>query len=605
MGYRSDAPETIPPGYHLGVYSCPVPKLTDLPSGRVCARGTSGQPKLPTGASATASRRPHRHRRCGVPSADVTAADRSGSKETAGAGIARAGLVLLAGTVASRLLGLLRDVVVSARYGTSGDLDLYVAAFRVPDLAFTLVSGGALGSALVPVFSDALHAGDRDSGRDRLSRLAGAATLVVLLVGTVLAALGATFAEVLAPALGAGFAPEAQGRLAGLVRILLIQPVLLGTGEVLARFLNVRGRFAATALAPAAYTSGIVVAALVAPDDLGTISLAWGVVGGAALFLGILAVDAWHTGFTLPVARVHLAGTGAPLREVMRLMAPRMIGQGAVQLSFVATTRLASFLPAGRLASLNYAWALMMLPLGAFAMTAANAAFPSFAALASQGDRDGLASVGRRTLGTVAAAMAISLAGTVALGADAIEVLFGRLAFGPESVALTAAALVSYAVGLPAHGVLEVQMRLAFALKDTRTPVLIGVGAMAVNVAVATVLAPVIGHVGIGLGLSIAATIEAILLGIALERRVPGVHGQGLAGLAARLVGAAALSAFAGWGASATLAGWGAPALARLVIGGAALAVGATVAAWAFRIPEVAEVASAVVRRVRRRGRPA
>jgi putative peptidoglycan lipid II flippase len=540
----------------------------------------------------------------------VTAANRAGSKETAGAGIARAGLVLFAGTVASRLLGLLRDVVVSARFGTSGDLDLYVAAFRVPDLAFTLVSGGALGSALVPVFSDALHAGDRDgdTGRDRLSRLAGAATLAVLLASTLLSALGATFAEALAPALGAGFAPEAQLRLAGLVRTLLIQPVLLGTGEVLARYLNVRGRFGATALAPAAYTSGIVVAALVAPGELGTISLAWGVVGGAALFLGILAVDAWRTGLTLRVTRAGLADAGAPLVEVLRLMAPRMIGQGAVQLSFVATTRLASFLPAGRLASLNYAWALMMLPLGAFAMTAANAAFPSFAALAAQGDRDGLASVGRRTIGTVAAAMVISLAGTVALGADAIEVLFGRLAFGPESVALTAAALVSYAVGLPAHGVLEVQMRLAFAVKDTRTPVLIGVGAMAVNVAVATVLAPVIGHVGIGIGLSVAVTIEAILLGMALERRVPGVHGEGLAGLAARLAGAATVSATAGWGASAALAGWGAPAIARLVIGGVALAAGAAVSAWAFRIPEVAvacasvggKFASAVVRRRRR-----
>ena len=384
-----------------------------------------------------------------------------------------------------------------------------------------------------------------------------------------------------------------------------MQPVLLGTGEVLARFLNVRGRFGATAFAPAAYTAGIVVAALVAPVDLGTVALAWGVVGGALLFLIILALDAWRTGFRLPTARAEIAGTGADLGEILRLMVPRVVGQGAVQLSFVATTRLASYLPAGRLASLNYAWALMMLPLGAFAMTAANAAFPSFAALAARGDRDGLAATGRRTIGTVAAAMAISLAAAVALGSDAIEVLFGRRAFGPESVALTAAALVAYAVGLPAHGVLEVQMRLAFALKDTRTPVVIGVGAMAVNVAVATLLAPTLGHVGIGLGLSIAATIEAVLLGVVLESRLPGVHGVDFAVLALRLAAVATIAGFVGWGASFAFAGLGAPALIRLGFGGVAFVAAAGTSAWALGVPVVAEVASAVVRRVRRRPRPA
>ena len=542
----------------------------------------------------------------GSTNASVSAGNASVS---ASAGIARAGALLLAGTVASRLLGLVRDIVVSARFGTSGDLDLYVAAFRVPDLAFTLVSGGALGSALVPVFSQALHGDGRAAaaGQAALVRLAGAATLAVLLAATALAAFGATFADGLAPSFGAGFSPAAQTRLAGLIRILLLQPVLLGTGEVLARFLNVRGRFGATAFAPAAYTAGIVVAALVAPVELGTVALAWGVVAGAALYLIILTVDAWRTGFrppitiALPPAGAHVPDTRSELGEILRLMVPRVVGQGAVQLSFVATTRLASYLPAGRLAALNYAWALMMLPLGAFAMTAANAAFPSFAALAARGDREGLAATGRRTIGTVAAAMAISSAAAIALGHDAIEILFGRRAFGPESVALTAAALIAYAVGLPAHGVLEVQMRLAFALKDTRTPVVIGVGAMAVNVAIATLLAPTLGHVGIGLGLSIAATIEAVMLGVVLERRLPGVHGFGLAVLAVRLAAMAAIAGIVGWGASFALADLGAPAIARLALSGAAFVTASGASAWALRVPEVAEVARAVLRRIAHR----
>jgi putative peptidoglycan lipid II flippase len=510
---------------------------------------------------------------------------------------------LLAGTVASRILGLVRDVVVSARFGTSGDLDLYVAAFRIPDLAFTLVSGGALGSALVPVFSQALNVPDHieASGRVRLTHLAGVATLAVLFTTTALAALGATNAESLAPLLGAGWTPDSQSRLADLVRILLIQPVLLGTGEVLARFLNVRGRFGATAFAPAAYTAGIVVAALLAPIELGTVALAWGVVGGGALFLIILAVDAWRLGFHLPTTLRQVSGTRSDLAEVITLMIPRVVGQGAVQLSFVATTRLASFLPTGRVASLNYAWALMMLPLGAFAMTTANAAFPTFARLVASGDRATLASTGRRTIGTVAAAMVIALAGAIALGADAIEVLFGRQAFDSESIRLTATALTAYTIGLPAHGVLEVQMRIAFALKDTRTPVLTGLVAMATNVAIATVLAPTFGHVGIGLALSIAVAIEATLLGIVIERRLPGVHGDGLVSRSLRLGAMALVAAIAGWGTSVGLADAGASALVRLAVGGFAFAVAVGTSSWMLRVPEINEVATNVFHRVWRR----
>ena len=508
-------------------------------------------------------------------------------------------MVLLLGTVASRLLGLLRDVVVSARFGTSGDLDLYVAAFRVPDLAFTLVSGGALGSALVPVFSQALHRADNDErlGRTRLVMLAGVTSAAVLVVAATLAAVAALYADSLAPLLGAGWTADAQSRLASLVRILLIQPVLLGTGEVLARFLNVRGRFGATAFAPAAYTAGIVFAAVLAPVELGTVALAWGVVGGAVLFLLILVIDAWRTGFRPPTSFRHVSGTTTDLVEIVSLMIPRVVGQGAVQLSFVATTRLASYLPTGRLASLNYAWALMMLPLGAFAMTAANAAFPTFAALAATGDLATLASTGRRTVGTVAASMIVALAGAIALGADAIEVLFGRLAFDGESVRLTAGALTAYAVGLPAHGVLEVQMRLAFALKDTRTPVLIGVLAMAANVLIATVLSPLIGHVGIGLALSIAATAEAIALGIVVERQLPGVHGQGLAVLALRLAAIATGAALAGSAVSAVLSGVGASALTRLALSGVAFAGTVGFGAWGLGVSELTQVATMVLRR--------
>ncbi len=533
----------------------------------------------------------------------VAPADGVTGTRSPGAIIARAGVLLMVGTAASRILGLVRDIVVSARFGTSGDLDLYVAAFRVPDLVFTLVSGGALGSALVAVFSQALHganSGNADdrTGEVRLVRVAGAVAYGVMVASTLVAAVGMVLAHLIAPLLGTGFSPDGQDRLAAMIRILLLQPVLLGTGEVLTRFLHVRGRFVVTAFAPAAYTGAIVVAALVAPVEMGTEALAWGTVAGAALFLVVQGLDAWHVGFRLPLAIRSLAGTRDDVAEVLRLMGPRLVGQGAVQLSFVATTRIASFLPAGSLAALNYAWALAMLPLGAFAMTTANAAFPTFAGQAARGEFAALASTGRRVIGAISVAMLPAVAGAFAIGPDAIEVLFGRHAFGPESVHLTATALAAYAAGLPAHGILEVQMRLSFALRDMRTPVVIGVVAMALNVALATALAPGLGHVGIGIALSAAAFIEVVLLGAMLERRLPGVHGDGLGGLLARLGAVAVVAGVAAWGTSTIAREFGIPVGARLLLDCAAFGVSALGAAWALGAREILDTALALARRL-------
>src|SRR5919198_1229483 len=168
------------------------------------------------------------------------------SPMTSGSRIAGAAAVLLGGFVASRLTGLLRDVVISAQFGTSTDYDLYLVAFRLPDAIFTLVAGGALGSALVPVLFQYLAG--REAGA--AARLAGALFNLVAGAASLAAAVGIVLAPQLVPLLGAGFAPEQQARLATLARVLLLQPVLLGMSEVVTRYLHVHQHFLYPALAP-------------------------------------------------------------------------------------------------------------------------------------------------------------------------------------------------------------------------------------------------------------------------------------------------------------------------------------------------------------------
>ncbi len=427
--------------------------------------------------------------------------------------IAGAAATLLGGFVASRLVGVLRDVIISARFGTSGELDVYYAAFRIPDAVFTLVAGGALGSALIPVFAEYL-ATHRPGA---VERLASAVFNVITIVATAVAVAGIALAPRLAPALFAGFDEPHRARLVILVRVMLLQPVFFGMGEVVTRYLNVRQHFFYPALAPVVYNLFIIGGALLLAPSLGTLGLALGVVGGALAYFLVQLPRAVRFGFRWqPVLDLGDAG----LREVVQLMLPRLLSQGAVQIAFIITARLASFLPPGSYTALNYAWVLMMLPLGTFAMSLANAAFPTLAEQEARGDRAGMAATIRRTLSAILFLLVPSALGLMIAGLPIVQTIYQHGRFTSQSSALTAAALAVYALGLPGHGAIEILTRSFFAMHDTRTPVAVGVGAMALNVLLAIFLVGPLAHLGIALAMSISALGEALALATLLHRRV-------------------------------------------------------------------------------------
>ncbi|HET7768694.1 MAG TPA: murein biosynthesis integral membrane protein MurJ [Chloroflexota bacterium] len=430
--------------------------------------------------------------------------------------IAGAAVTLLVGFGLSRVIGALRDVVLAAQFGATADYDVYVAAFRIPDVVFMLVAGGALGSTLVPVLAERREQGG--PGAD--ARLASTVFNAVFLTALGGALLGILLAPWLAPFVGAGFAPEDQDRLALLVRIILLQPVLLGASEVLTRYLNVRGHFATPALAPALYNVPIMVAAIALGPTLGNVGLAAGVVAGAALYLLVQLPAALNRGFRFAPA-LHLKDPA--LGQIGRLMVPRMLGQGAVQLSFIATTRLASQLPEGSLVVLTLGWQLMNLPLGPLGMALGNAALPTLAAHAARGDVDALGGTARRTLGAILLLILPAALVLIVAGLPLVRLLYERGSFTADDSTRTALALAIYGAGLPAHGALEIITRTFYALQDTRTPVAIGVGAMALNVGIAYALVERFGFAAIPIGTSVSTTLEVVILWLLLRPQVPGL----------------------------------------------------------------------------------
>jgi putative peptidoglycan lipid II flippase len=449
--------------------------------------------------------------------------------------IARAAGLVMVLFVLSRLLGLAREMIIGAQFGTSADLDAYLAAFRLPDLLFQLVAGGALGSAFIPTFTDYLA---RDDHKDAWRLASGVANLVLAIM-TSIAAVAAILApwlvrEVIAP----GFDPAQQALTARLMRLMLVTPVVFGVSGLVMGALNAHQHFLLPAVAPIFYNLAIIGGALGLAPRFGVTGLAVGVIAGSVLHLlvqvpGLVRFQARYW----PVLTLRDPG----IREVGRLMGPRVLGLAAVQVNFLINTILASGLAEGSLSALNFAWLLMLLPQGAFAQAVATAAFPTLSALAAQGETNEMRSTLAATLRAILFLSVPAAVGLLVLRMPLVQLLFQRGAFETHSTEAVAWALQFYALGLPAHAGVEIIARAFYALHDTRTPVVIGIAAMGLNVVLSLFLIRPLAHGGLALANTIATTLELLGMLILIRRRLGGIEGRRLARASARMALAAAL----------------------------------------------------------------
>jgi putative peptidoglycan lipid II flippase len=453
------------------------------------------------------------------------------SSQTANRQIARAAGTVMAAMVLSQIFGLVAKVLNANAFGTSAESEAFFAANRFAEILFNLVAGGALASAFVPTFSGLLAHEDRNGAW----RLASAVANVVTLILTSLALLSAIFAPqvvhyVLAPGWDASTTSAAKESLAAdLLRIQLPSAVIFGLSGLVMGILNAHQSFLYSALAPAMYPVGMIAGLILLVPGMGVYGLAWGVVLGALLHLGV-QIPAL---IRLPERhyRVTLGLDYPPLREVIRLMGPRLISVAVIQANFLLNTILASSQPEGSLTGITYGFALMLLPQAAIAQSIATAALPTFSALAARGRFDDLRSALAATLrGILLLALPASL-GLILLRVPLIRLLLEHGEFDARSTELVAWALLWYASGLVAHSVLEVVTRAFFALKDTKTPTLITTLAMALNLGLSLLFSAWfiqlgwMPHGGLALANTTATFLEVGALLFLLRRKTGGLGG--------------------------------------------------------------------------------
>jgi len=420
-------------------------------------------------------------------------------------------------TMASRVLGFARDMLIAAKLGAGPMADAFFVALKLPNLFRRLFGEGAFNAAFVPAFAGTLAVQGPQVAKQLAERMAAIMTIWL----SSLVVVGIVFMPQIMHVLAPGFAddPAKFGLTIELTRITFPYLLLICLTALVSGVLNGLDKFAAAAAAPIFFNLLSMAALLFLTPYVATPAhaLAWGVTISGAVQLGLVLWACAHAGMALHFLR--LPSLAPDVQQVLKKMIPGVLGAGVTQLNLAVDVIIASLLPAGAVSYLYYADRVGQLPLGVIGAAIGTAMLP----LLSRQVRGGESLSAHRTMNR-ATELSLLLCLPAALGQAAaavpiIQVLFVRGAFTEAQGLATSAALAAYAIGLPAYVLVKVFAPGFFARGDTATPVKIGFAAVGMNLALNLVLSFWLEHVGVALATALAAWFNAGMLGWILYRR--------------------------------------------------------------------------------------
>ncbi len=438
--------------------------------------------------------------------------------------IVRVAGLIGAATFSSRILGLVRDILLARLLGATIAADAFFVAYRIPNLLRELLAEGSMSSAFIPVFTEYQTL----RSKKETWELASAAFTTLLSIVTLLTLIGLIAAPAIVWILAPGFQedPERISLTILLTRIMFPYLIFISLAALTMGILNSLRAFAAPALGPVLFNVCIIVSALVLAPSLEepVLGIALGVVaGGLAQF--VMQLPGIQKRGQLFQWRFNPGHPG--VRKIGVLMAPSLLGLSVVQINVTVSTILASYFPGGP-TYLFYGMRLIQFPLGIFGVALATAILPTLSAQASRGALDEL----RDTLGfglrMIGFMILPAMIGLILLRRPIVHLLFEHGAFSSADMQATAATVLAYAVGLWAFAGIRIVVTAFYSLQDTRTPAFAAVAAMLINVALAFLLMNPFQHAGLALATALSAMVNiGALIGI-LTRRLGGIDWQGI-----------------------------------------------------------------------------
>jgi len=445
--------------------------------------------------------------------------------------ITRAVGVIGIATLASRILGLVRDIVIARFFGAGTISDAFFVAFRIPNLLRRLFAEGTLSMAFVPVFTDYLV----KDGKKEAFKMAGAAAGMLSLILAGITLIGIAAAPGLIRVIAPGFTGPQFTLTVMLTRIMFPYIICICLVALCRGILNVLGHFAAPALAPVFLNVSIIVGALyiapLMPEPV--YGLAAGVLIGGVIQLGIqIPILAQKGFFSIPFPGIWHPG----ITKVGRLMGPAVFGAAVYQVNILVGTMLASLLPKGSISYLYYADRLVQFPLGLFAISASVAVLPSLSRQASAGDMHGLSDTFTFSMNFIFFITTPAMFGLILLREPIVALLSHGGAFNENSTRMTAYALLFYGVGLWAFSSVRIVVSTFYAIQDTVTPVRTATISIIANIVLGIALMGPMGHGGLALATSLASMLNFLLLAIELHARIKGLKWKKMIESAARSV---------------------------------------------------------------------
>lgn len=418
--------------------------------------------------------------------------------------IAGGAIIIAFFSVCSRILGLLRDHLLASKFGAGEVLDTYYAAFKLPDLIFNTLVLGALSVAFIPVF---LEHWTKD--KEEAWKIATSFLNLLFIVFLIFSIIFFIFApQLVSTIIAPGFDAERTAQTVNLTRIILISILFFGISNVASSILNSFKKFIAYSLAPVVYNLGIIIGILFLVPRYGNTGLALGVVLGSILHLFVQLPSVLKLGYRWkPTLAISPA-----VKRIGSLMLPRIFALAANQISKLVTTTIASTLAVGTIAIYNLADNLQSFPTGIFGISLAISAFPYFSETATNGNfakfDDHFSITFRRILFLIIPSSVLILL----LRAQIVRLVLGGGLFSWADTVFTLDTLGYFSLSLFAQALIPLLTRAFYAFQNTKTPVIISVISLAINIILAFILGKLMGVAGLALAFSIASIINFILL---------------------------------------------------------------------------------------------
>lgn len=429
--------------------------------------------------------------------------------------ILSAASIIMATMVLSKILGLVRDRLL-AHVFLPEKIDIFWAAFRLPDLIFQIIILGALSIAFIPVFSEHLENKGKDDAFEMASAVLSMCLFVFILVTILIYILAQPIIRSL---IAPGFTFERQLQVVELTRVILFGQVILVLGAFFIGISQSFQRFIVPSLAPVFYNLGMILGIVFLSKYFGILGAAYGVVIGAVLHAAIQIPLIWSIGFRFkfPPKFLHPG-----VIEIIRLMSVRTIGLAAEQINETVGLALATLVSVGSVTYLTFASHLQVVPIGLFGAALAQAALPILSSERARGRIEEFKITILTTLHQILFLTLPAAAILIVIRIPVVRLIFGASRFNWEATVLTGATLAFLAIGLSSQAISLLLVRGFYALKDTKTPVVVSLIVVVLNIvlSVYSVMILRLNVWSIGLANSTSAIVSAILLFWALHRKV-------------------------------------------------------------------------------------